>query len=116
MASLTISHLSKSFGSFEALSDVTLDVEKGEFICLLGGSGCGKTTLLRMIAGLESHDRGEMLLGGKDVTTVSCHERGIGMVFQSLALFPHLDVLDNVAFNSSSVPPNWTMFPPLPVM
>lgn len=98
MAALTISNLSKSFGTFEALSDVSLDVAAGEFICLLGGSGCGKTTLLRLIAGLETHDRGEMRLGGQDVTAVPSHQRGIGMVFQSLALFPHLDVAGNIGY------------------
>jgi putative spermidine/putrescine transport system ATP-binding protein len=98
MAELSISHLSKSFGSFEALSDVTIDIASGEFICLLGGSGCGKTTLLRMIAGLETQDSGKMLLGGTDVSAVPCHKRNVGMVFQSLALFPHLDVAANIAY------------------
>ena len=98
MAALTISNLRKSFGAFEALSDISIAVEDGEFICLLGGSGCGKTTLLRLIAGLESHDEGEILLGSEDLTKIPCHKRNIGMVFQSLALFPHLNVGDNVAY------------------
>jgi putative spermidine/putrescine transport system ATP-binding protein len=98
VAALTITNLRKTFGSFEALKDISIEVEDGEFICLLGGSGCGKTTLLRLIAGLESHDEGDILLGSDDLTMVPCHKRNIGMVFQSLALFPHLGVGDNVAY------------------
>lgn len=98
MAELTISNLRKAFGTFEALKDISIAVEDGEFICLLGGSGCGKTTLLRLIAGLETHDEGDILLDGADLTQVPCHKRNIGMVFQSLALFPHLNVGDNVAY------------------
>ena len=98
MAALTITNLRKSFGTFEALKDISITVEDGEFICLLGGSGCGKTTLLRLIAGLETHDEGDILLGSEDLTKVPCHKRNIGMVFQSLALFPHLNVGDNVAY------------------
>lgn len=98
MAQLTITNLRKSFGSFEALKDISIDVEDGEFICLLGGSGCGKTTLLRLIAGLETHDEGGIRLGDADLTQVPCHKRNIGMVFQSLALFPHLNVGDNIAY------------------
>ncbi|MEL7463851.1 MAG: ABC transporter ATP-binding protein [Pseudomonadota bacterium] len=98
MSHLAIRQLSKSFGAFTALKDISLEIEAGEFICLLGGSGCGKTTLLRLIAGLEAHDRGEILLGGEDLTAVPCHKRNIGMVFQALALFPHLNVGENVAY------------------
>jgi putative spermidine/putrescine transport system ATP-binding protein len=106
MSDLTISNLSKSFGSHVALRDISIDVASGEFICLLGGSGCGKTTLLRLIAGLETHDTGALLLGGKDLTQIPSHKRNIGMVFQSLALFPHLNVGDNVAYGMriASVP------------
>ncbi|WP_420861256.1 ABC transporter ATP-binding protein [Algirhabdus cladophorae] len=98
MSDLTITNLSKSFGSHTALRDISIDVKSGEFICLLGGSGCGKTTLLRLIAGLETHDQGALLLAGKDLTQVPSHKRNIGMVFQSLALFPHLNVAGNVAY------------------
>jgi putative spermidine/putrescine transport system ATP-binding protein len=98
MAELTITNLRKSFGTFEALKDISIAVEDGEFICLLGGSGCGKTTLLRLIAGLETHDEGEITLGGADLTQIPCHRRNIGMVFQSLALFPHLNVQDNIGY------------------
>ena len=98
MAALTISHLRKSFGAFEALKDISVAIEDGEFICLLGGSGCGKTTLLRLIAGLETHDEGDIRLRDTDLTQIPCHQRNIGMVFQSLALFPHQNVGDNVAY------------------
>ena len=98
MAALTISNLRKSFGTFDALKDISISVTDGEFICLLGGSGCGKTTILRLIAGLETHDDGQILLGSDDLTAIPCHKRNIGMVFQSLALFPHLNVGDNVAY------------------
>lgn len=98
MAALTITNLRKSFGRFMALRDISISVEDGEFICLLGGSGCGKTTLLRLIAGLETHDEGGIDLGGHDLTQVPCHKRNIGMVFQSLALFPHLNVAGNVGY------------------
>lgn len=98
MSALTIQNLRKSFGSHVALSDISIDVASGEFICLLGGSGCGKTTLLRLIAGLETHDSGDILLAGRDLTQTPCHKRNIGMVFQSLALFSHLNVGDNVAY------------------
>ena len=98
MAELTITNLRKSYGSVEALRDISIDVEDGEFICLLGGSGCGKTTLLRLIAGLEDHNEGDIRLDGADLTQVPCHQRNIGMVFQSLALFPHLNVGDNIGY------------------
>ena len=98
MADLEISGLGKSFGEFEALKDITLSIPSGEFVCLLGGSGCGKTTLLRLVAGLETHNKGDILLDGADLTVIPCHQRNIGMVFQSLALFPHLNVADNIAY------------------
>jgi len=98
MATLTLSNISKSYGAIPALSGVSLDVASGEFICLLGASGCGKTTLLRIIAGLEQHDRGEIRLNDSDLSAVPCHQRNIGMVFQSLALFPHLNVSDNITY------------------
>ncbi|MCF2904989.1 ABC transporter ATP-binding protein [Octadecabacter sp. CECT 8868] len=98
MSNLQITNLSKSFGNHVALRDISIEVASGEFICLLGGSGCGKTTLLRLIAGLETHDQGTLLLGGNDLTPIPSHKRNIGMVFQSLALFPHLNVGDNVAY------------------
>lgn len=98
MATLSLGNIEKSFGGFQALREVNLDIGSGEFICLLGGSGCGKTTLLRIIAGLEEQTQGTMLLDGAELTSVPCHHRGVGMVFQSLALFPHLNVQDNIAY------------------
>lgn len=82
----------------QVLDDVSLEIASGEFICLLGGSGCGKTTLLRIVAGLEAQTSGEVLLDAADLSNVSCHERNVGMVFQSLALFPHLNAGQNVAY------------------
>ena len=90
--------LTKQFGDFAAVDRVSLSVPHGTFVCLLGPSGCGKTTLLRMIAGLEQPSRGEILLDNEDITPVPTHKRGLGMVFQSLALFPHLSVGDNIAY------------------
>ena len=98
MAHLSLSRISKRFGDFDALKDVSLDIASGEFICLLGASGCGKTTLLRLIAGLDRQDKGTLTLDGADLSAVPCHRRNIGMVFQSLALFPHLDVGGNIAY------------------
>jgi putative spermidine/putrescine transport system ATP-binding protein len=91
--------VSKSFGHFQALIDVDLEIPNGKFICLLGPSGCGKTTLLRCIAGLEAPTEGRILLDGQDLTRTPAHKRAFGMVFQSLALFPHLTVGENVAYS-----------------
>src|SRR5690606_37858242 len=81
-----------------AVDDLSLEVQQGEFLSLLGPSGCGKTTTLRMIGGFETPTTGRILLSGKDVTGSPPQRRGTGMVFQSYALFPHLDVFENVAF------------------
>ncbi|MFN0043775.1 MAG: ABC transporter ATP-binding protein, partial [Alphaproteobacteria bacterium] len=88
----------KSFGAVLAVDGVTLSVTRGEFVSLLGPSGCGKTTLLRMIAGFEYSDSGDIFIGGENVAEVMPNRRPINMVFQSYALFPHLNVFDNVAF------------------
>src|SRR3954465_5513292 len=98
MSGLVLGGIPKRFGSFTAVEDVSLSVPHGTFVCLLGPSGCGKTTLLRMIAGLEQPSSGEILLDNEDITPVPTHKRGLGMVFQSLALFPHLSVGDNIAY------------------
>ncbi|HTN12042.1 MAG TPA: ABC transporter ATP-binding protein [Acetobacteraceae bacterium] len=98
MSGLELRGISKLFGTFRAVDDVSLAVPDGRFVCLLGPSGCGKTTLLRMIAGLEEPSSGQILLAGKDLTRVPTHRRDLGMVFQSLALFPHLSVGDNMAY------------------
>jgi spermidine/putrescine transport system ATP-binding protein len=91
-------NVSKRFGSFIAVDDVSLDVAEGEFFTLLGPSGCGKTTLLRMLAGLETPTEGRILIDGVDVTHVPPNRRPVNMVFQSYAVFPHLTVADNVAY------------------
>src|ERR1043166_5251314 len=98
MPFLSLNNLSKSFDKTTAVADVSLDVERGEFFGLLGPSGCGKTTTLRMIAGLESPDAGSIEFEGQQMTTQPAERRGFGMVFQNYALFPHLNVLENVAF------------------
>lgn len=95
---LKIEGVSKNFGSVSALRDIDMNVEKGSFVCLLGPSGCGKTTLLRIIAGFEHATSGRLLLDGVDVSNVPPHKRGFGMVFQSLALFPHMSVAQNIAY------------------
>lgn len=98
MPLLSLKNISKTFGSTQAVADVSLNVEPGEFVGLLGPSGCGKTTTLRMIAGLEKPDSGEIEFEGADITNLPPERRGFGMVFQNYALFPHLNVFENVAF------------------
>ena len=97
---LSLKALSKQFGSAVAVAGLDLTVEGGQYCCLLGPSGCGKTSTLRMIAGHEEPSAGQVLLGGRDITRLSPAERGTAMMFQSYALFPHLSVLDNVAFSA----------------
>jgi putative spermidine/putrescine transport system ATP-binding protein len=99
MSGLIIQDVTKAFGSFKAVDHISLSVPHGKFVCLLGPSGCGKTTLLRMIAGLEEPTSGKIVLDGEDITPVPTHKRNLGMVFQSLALFPHLSVGDNIAYS-----------------
>jgi putrescine transport system ATP-binding protein len=95
---LRIDAVVKKFGVFRAVDRLSLDIRAGEFFALLGPSGCGKTTLLRMLAGFETPDEGRILLDGKDIARVLPHERPVNMMFQNYALFPHLDVRDNIAF------------------
>jgi len=90
--------LTKNFGDFTAVKEVSLDIARGEIFCLLGGSGCGKTTLLRMLAGFETPTAGSIFIDGVDVTHVPPYERPVNMMFQSYALFPHMTVAQNVAF------------------
>ena len=98
MALLEIAGASKRFGATTAVDDVSLSVERGAFYALLGPSGCGKTTLLRMIAGFETPDSGRIVIDGVDVTGVPPYARPVNMMFQSYALFPHMDVAGNIAF------------------
>jgi len=98
MSGLVLDGLTKRFGPLVAVEDVSLAIAHGMFVCLLGPSGCGKTTLLRMIAGLEEPSEGRIVLDGVDITGLDAHRRDFGMVFQSLALFPHLNVGDNIAY------------------
>ena len=95
---IDIQHLSKSFGGKKVLDDISFYVRRGEFVTLLGPSGCGKTTLLRQIAGFIAPDEGQILLEGKDISGIPPYERPLNTVFQRYALFPHLDVYDNIAF------------------
>ena len=98
MYAVELENITKRFGEVVAVDNISLKIREGEFFSLLGPSGCGKTTTLRIIAGLERPDSGTVKLHGQDVTNVPTHKRGIGMVFQTLALFPHMNVYDNIAF------------------
>ncbi|MFC7704483.1 ABC transporter ATP-binding protein [Plastorhodobacter daqingensis] len=95
---LVLEQLGKSFGTANVIPSLSLAVRKGEMVAFLGPSGCGKTTTLRMIAGLITPSRGRITIGGRDITHVPSHDRDMGLVFQSYALFPHMTVLRNVAF------------------
>src|SRR5262244_4524419 len=98
MAEIRLETVSKTFGSLAAVKDVTLKVDHGAFFVMLGPSGCGKTTTLRMIAGLELPSSGRILLDGEDVTFRRAAERDIAFVFQLFALYPHMNVAENVGF------------------
>jgi len=98
MAQLKTTNLTKSFNNDKVVNSVSFSVEKGEIICLLGPSGCGKTTLLRLIAGLEQFDSGEIIFEDSDLSKVPPAKRNFGLMFQNLALFPHMNVFDNIAF------------------
>src|SRR5688500_16427464 len=98
MPFLRVRGLNKHFGKFTALKDISLDVNKGEFVCFLGPSGCGKTTLLRAIAGLDPQNEGMIEIDGRDVSNLPPAARDFGIVFQSSALFPNLTVKANVGY------------------
>src|SRR5689334_17389204 len=99
MASVSVRNVEKRFGDVSVMRGIDLDIADGEFVVLVGASGCGKSTLLRMIAGLESITSGDILIGERKVNDLEPRERDIAMVFQSYALYPHLDVRDNMSFS-----------------
>jgi ABC-type sugar transport system ATPase subunit len=98
MADVNLSKVKKSYDKTEVVHGVDLDIKSGEFVVFVGPSGCGKSTLLRMIAGLEEITDGEISIGGEVVNDVIAAERGVAMVFQSYALYPHMTVFENMAF------------------
>ncbi|MBV5345931.1 MAG: ABC transporter ATP-binding protein, partial [Rhodoferax sp.] len=98
MSFLTLTDVSKFYGPNCVVANMNLSVEKGEFVTLLGPSGCGKTTTLQMIAGFTEVSQGSITLDGRDITSTPPNSRGLGIVFQSYALFPHMTVFENVSF------------------
>jgi multiple sugar transport system ATP-binding protein len=98
MASVALVQIAKSFGRRRALAGIDLEIPDGEFLVVVGPSGCGKTTLLRIVAGLEKGDGGEVVIGGERVTDWAPARRGVAMVFQSYALYPHMTVFENMSF------------------
>src|SRR3569832_768700 len=101
MGNVALSHVTKRYGNVQVITDLSLDIEDGSFTALLGPSGCGKSTLLRMIAGLEEITAGQAFIDGVDVTDTMPAKRGVAMVFQSYALYPHMTVRQNIAFSLS---------------
>jgi sulfate transport system ATP-binding protein len=102
--SVEVQHISKKFGNYPALKDVSLEVKTGELVAMLGPSGSGKTTLLRVIAGLEIAEQGRVIFSADDVTEKSAYERRAGFVFQHYALFQHMNVFENIAFGLRVLP------------
>ena len=98
MADIRMRKVCKAFKDVRVIEQVDLDIEDGEFAVFVGPSGCGKSTLLRLVAGLEDISSGEMTIGGKKVNNVPPSQRGVAMVFQSYALYPHMTIFDNMAF------------------
>ena len=102
MAAVTLTDVSKAYGPVEVLRNINLDIDQGELVVFVGPSGCGKSTLLRMIAGLERITGGTLEIDGQVMNDVPPAQRGIAMVFQSYALYPHMTVRDNIAYNRCS--------------
>lgn len=103
MAEVELRNVSKSYGKKQVLQDITVEFKKGDLVCLLGSSGSGKTTILKLLAGFEAPDSGEIIIGdevvsGNGKVTVAPHKRGIGYIFQDLALWPHMTAFENIAF------------------
>ncbi|HMB51585.1 MAG TPA: ABC transporter ATP-binding protein [Natronoarchaeum rubrum] len=98
MANVTLEHVTKSYEDVVAVDDMNLDIRDGEFVCLVGPSGCGKSTTMETIAGLTKPTEGTIKIGDRDVTKLPPKDRGVAMVFQNIALFPHMDVYDNISF------------------
>ena len=98
MTEVILKEVNKSFGNSTVINDVSIKIKEGDFCVIVGPSGCGKSTLLRIIAGLETPTSGSIIINSKDVTTVDPANRGIGMVFQNYALYPHMTVEDNMSF------------------
>ncbi|REA00481.1 ABC transporter ATP-binding protein, partial [Haloferax sp. Atlit-6N] len=98
MARVRLEHVSKHYDDVTAVDDMNLDIGHGEFICFVGPSGCGKSTTMESIAGLTKPSEGEIHIGDREVTNLPPKDRGVAMVFQNIALFPHMDVYDNISF------------------
>ena len=94
-----VRNLVKTFGDVRAVDDASFQVNKGEFVAVIGPSGCGKTTLLKNIVGLQGPDSGSILIRGQDIKETPVHKRGIGLIFQDFALFPHMSIYDNLALS-----------------
>ena len=103
MAEVALERVSKNFGAVNVIRDVSLNIREGEFVVFVGPSGCGKSTLLRMIAGFESSSSGDILIGGSRVNDVAARDRGIAMVFQNYALYPHMTARQNMAFGLKNI-------------
>jgi len=106
MGQITLKQITKSFGNVEVIQPIDLTIEDGEFVVFVGPSGCGKSTLLRLIAGLEDVTSGQILIDGKDATTIPPAKRGLAMVFQSYALYPHMSVRKNIGRQNSMLIPS----------
>ena len=98
MSGVILQNVVKSFGETDVIHGVDINIQEGEFCVLVGPSGCGKSTILRMIAGLENATGGEILIGSEDVTKTDPADRGVAMVFQTYALYPHMTVAENIGF------------------